>query len=311
MLAPARRSPIIPGNPKERTGSAGILRRATAEIRRRFAALERDVLAIFAAIPTLAGNAAASQMRTVYRLTPEQLGALSAELQRALERWIANGRDPAHIFWWSPFDAQASQLGAAQSVLNLSGLSPAYAAGRTLQQVLFSEPYRTRLAASQVRSMDHWTGLSATMRAELSSIIGRAVVDGKNPRAVRAEIAEALGVSRGRALGYAQTDITGTLREARWAEADFAREEMGIAVALLWTSAFLPTTRPSHAARHGRTYTTAEVRAFYSTGGHRFRCRCGQTEVLLDDDGSPILSAASKRSMARERELWQRAHGSR
>mgnify|MGYP007007276433 CR=1 FL=1 len=34
MLAPRPRSPIVPGNTKERTGSAGILRRAVADIRR-------------------------------------------------------------------------------------------------------------------------------------------------------------------------------------------------------------------------------------------------------------------------------------
>lgn len=309
MLAPRPRNPIIPGNPKERTGSAGILRRALAAIRRRFEGLEREVLALFDGIPILGANDLTPQPRTAYMLTPEQLAALSAELQRALDRWIASGRDPGHMFWWSAFDAEAAQLGAAQSVANLSGLSPAYAAQRTLQQVLFSEPYRNRLAAAQVRSMDHWTGLGSTLRAELSSVIGRAVVDGKNPRAVRSEIRERLGVSKARAELYAQTDVTGTLREARWAEADFAREEMGIETALLWTSALLPTTRATHAARSGKIYTTDQVREFYGRDGNRYRCHCSQTETLIDDDGSPILSASAKRAMAREREVWQRRHG--
>lgn len=309
MLAPRRRDPIVPANTRERTGSAGILRRANAEIRRRFAGFLRDVLAIFGGIQTLAVNDAAAIPRTIYTLTPEQLGALSAELQRAVERWIASGREPAQFFWWSTFDAEASQLGATQTITNLSALSPAYAAQRTLQTVLFSEPYRNRLATAQIRSLEHWTGLGAQMRAELAQIIGRAVVDGKNPKAVRAEIAERLDVSKGRALGYAQTDITGTLREARWAEADHARDEMGIAVALLWTSALLPTTRSSHAARNGKTYTTAEVRAFYERDGNRFRCHCSQTECLLDESGDPMLSPTMRRTMDRERAVWQRKHG--
>lgn len=308
MLAPHRRNPVVPGNPRERTGSGGILRRAGAAIRARYARLEADVLAAFAAIPILSGNVAARPAPTVYLLTPEQLAALSAELQRAVGRWLASGREAAHSFWWSPFDAEASQLGAAQSAANLAAISPAYAAQRSLQQILFSEPYRNRLAAAQIRSMDHWTGLGATLRADLSQIIGRAVVDGKNPRAVRREIADSLGVSRSRALGYAQTDITGTLREARWAEADHARDEMGISIGLLWTSALLPTTRPNHASRNGRVYTTEQVRAFYATGGERFRCHCATTEALLDDDGAPILSPSLRSTMAREREVWQRQH---
>jgi hypothetical protein len=313
MLAPRQRSPIIPGNTRERTGSAGILRRASADIRRRFAGLQADALAIFAGIrvldvprETFGFNEAA---RTVYMLTPEELSALSAELQRSLDRWIASGREPAGLFWWSPYEAEAAHLGTAQSVTNLSALSPAYAAQRTLQQVLFSEPYRVRLGTAQIRSMDHWTGLGATLRAELSSIIGRAVVDGKNPRAVRREISGSLGVSMSRALQYAQTDITGTLREARWAEADFANEQLGIRITLLWTSALIPTTRTWHASRNGRTYTSEQVRAFYAERGNRYRCHCATTEALLDENGSPILSQSLRRTMAKERALWERRHG--
>lgn len=308
MATRPQRPPIIPGDKADRTGTKGILRRAVAEIRRRFASLERDVLAIFAAIPILGGNDA-TMPRTVYMLQPEQLAALSAELQRAVDRWISSGRDPAQLFWWSPFEAEAYQLGTAQSVLNLTGLSASYAASRTLQDAIFSEPYRTRLAAAQTASMDHWTGLGAQARADLSSVIGRAVVDGKNPRAVRAEIAEALGVSKARALGYAQTDITGALREARAAEADFASEQLGISLGLLWTSALKPTTRQTHAARHGKVFTTAEVREFYGKDGNRYRCHCSTTEALLDDEGAPILSPSLRRTMAREREVWdRRAH---
>lgn len=301
-----RRNPIIPGNARERTGSAGILRRALADIRRRFAGLQAELFAIVARLPIMGSNDAA-QPRTIYMLTPDQLAALSLELQRALERWIANGREPANVFWWGAYDAEASQMGAAQSVANLSAIAPEYAAQRTLQQVLFSEPYRNRLASAQIRSLDHWTGLSGTLRAELSSVIGRAVVDGKNPRAIRAEIQERLGVSKARSELYAQTDITGTLREARWAEADHARENMGIEIQMLWTSAFLPTTRPTHASRHGRAYTTAEVRDFYGKDGNRYRCHCAQTEVLIED-GEMILSDSAKRAMAREREVWQRQY---
>lgn len=311
MLAARRpkRDPIIPANTRERTGSAGIMRRAGAEIRRRFVGFEDDALAIFAGIPILGTNDVAVQPRTIYTLTPEQLGQVSAALQQAVERWFASGRDPAQSFWWSVYDAEASQLGTAQTVANLSALSPSYAAERSLQAVLFSEPYRNRLAAAQIRSMEHWTGLGAQARADLAQIIGRAVVDGKTPRAVRKEITERLEVSKGRALGYAQTDITGTLREARWAEADHARDEMGIATGLLHTSALLPTTRASHAARNGKVFTTAEVRAWYERDGNRYRCHCSQTECLLDEAGAPMLSPQLRRSMQRERDVWERQHG--
>lgn len=315
MLAPLKRParpPIIPGDKGDRTGTRGILRRALADIRRRFAGLQRDVLALFSSVPILGANELAAP-RTAYMLTPEQLGALSAELQRALDRWLLEGA-PASVgfgrgLWWDQYAAEAAQRGTAQTVANLTAISPAYAAQRTLRDVLFSEPYRTRLAAAQVRSMDHWTGIASQARADLSSIIGRAVVDGKNPRAVRTEIAERLGVSRERAELYAQTDIPGALRDARAAEADYASEQMGIALGLLWTSSLKPTTRQTHAARHGKVFTTANVREFYGRDGNRYRCYCSTTEALLDEDGTPVLSASLRRAMAHERAAWEhRAH---
>ena len=212
-----------------------------------------------------------------------------------------------NVFWWDGYVQEASQLGAAQSVANLSNLSATYAAARDLASVVFSEPYRNRLAMAQIASYEHWTGLAAEQKTELAQIIGRAVVDGKNPRAVRTEIAERLEVSRKRAAGYAQTDVTGTLRQARWQEADSAETDLGVKLGLLWTSALLPTTRAWHASRNGKVYTTEQVRKFYGEGGNRYRCHCGQTECLLDANGKPILTKKLQSTMANELASWKSA----
>jgi hypothetical protein len=102
----------------------------------------------------------------------------------------------------------------------------------------------------------------------------------------------------------AQTDLTDTLRQARWAEAEAAREDLGIVTGLLWTSALIPTTRPTHAAKNGKVLTTEQVREFYSRDGNIFRCHCAQTECLLDEDGKPILTPGLKAAMAKEKAEW-------
>lgn len=306
MLKRPPSNPAIPGNVKDRTGTAGILRRASAEIRRRWTGLQKDVLAAFDGIQTLAVN---DTSKTLYMLTPEQMQSLSIELQAALARWIADGRDPAHIAWWSGYVQESSQLGAAQSVANLTQLSASYAASRALETVIYSAPYKNRLAMAQIKSQDHWTSLAAKQRADLTGIIGRAVVDGKNPRVVRKEIQEALGVGKSRAMLYAQSEIPGALREARIAENDYAAQDMSIKTAILWTSALTSRTRAWHASRNGRTYSTDEVRAFYSQGGNRFNCLCGLTDVLLDAEGRPILTKALQSAMANERKRWQSLYG--
>lgn len=299
-------NPIVPGSTTERTGSAGILRRANAAIRARFAGLLRDVLGIFGRIRTLEANDAQDFGRVLYALTPQEMAAVVEALRQALGRWIIDGREARDVFWFNAYEAEAAQLGTAQSVANLSRLSEAYAAARSLQQVVFSEPYATRVALAQIRSYEHWTSLSAGMQSELSQIIGRAVADGKNPRAVRKEIMERLGVSEHRAYSYAQTEITNTLRDARMAEKADAEERFGLRMGLLWTSALLPMTRPWHASRNGRVYTEEEVKAFYSVNGNKYRCHCGITECLLDENDRPILTDRAKAQFKRERETWER-----
>lgn len=309
--APRPENPRIFGTDQDRTASSPIIRRAVAEIRRRFAGLQADVLAIFRGIRILGANDALDVARTVYTLGPQEAAAVSMALQQALDRWLLDNRAAADVFWWSAYEDDAARLGTAQTVANLGNMSASYGAARRLEEVVFSEPYRTRVAVAQVRSLDHWTGLAAGAKSELSQIIGRAVVDGKNPKQVERELVERLGVKRSEAFRYAQTDIPGTLREAKWAEADHAEETMGLRLGLLWTSALLATTRPWHASRAGKVYTTEEVRRFYGERGNRYNCFCGQTECLLDEDGKPMLSDALKSTLAKNRRRWEREHGTK
>lgn len=306
MATECPHNPAIPGTPRDRTGSAGLLRRALAQINRRFDGLRRDVLAVFDRIPVYALNA---DDMVRYGLTPEVMDMVMLEIQAALDRWIQNGKEPKDVFWWDPFVEQSMQLGTAQSVANLAQLSAVYATARTLDQVIRSEPYRTRVGLARIKSYEHWTGLRAEGQMRLAGIIGRAAAEGLNPRAARRMIVEGLGVTKSKAAQYAQTDITDTLRQARWAESDAAREELGIRTGMLWTSALLPTTRPWHASRNGKVYSTAEVRTFYGRDGNRYNCHCGQTECLLDANGKPILTGGLRQKMAAELAAWEEARG--
>lgn len=298
------RNPIVPSNKKDRTGTGGILRRAVADLAARWRGIEQDILAAFDRIPVYAINDLRDPA-VRYGLTPEALAGVADELQATLERWLTDERNPEHFAWWHPYTEEAAQLGAAQSVANLSNLSTTYAAARSLATVVYSVPYRNRIAMAKFRDNEYWTGLKAETRAKLAQVIGQAVADGKNPKVARKAIQEALDVSKGRAMLYAQTDITNTLREARIAESEDAERELGIRTALLWTSALKPTTRPWHASRNGKAYSREEVKTFYSQNGNRFNCYCGQTECLLDDQGKPILTKKLQSTMANEKKAWQ------
>ena len=297
------RAPIIPAGKADRTGSSRLLGRARADIARRFAAITQAAEARFALVPVYATNEVAT--RTLYGLTPKQMRDLADDLQAIVDRWLLEGKG-ADLFWWDAYVSDASLIGVSQTAANLAGLSAAYEASRSVAAIIYSEPYQRRLDAAKFGSQEHWTGMAQTVRAELAQIIGAAVVDGKNPKAVAREIRERLGVTKSRAMLYAQTDTTNTLRSAKLAEADEAAAKYGLKLGLLWTSALLPTTRETHAERHGRVYTSANVRTFYTHSGNRYRCHCSVTECLLDKDGRPVLTDRVKALLTAEKLYWKK-----
>jgi hypothetical protein len=280
--------PITPRNIADRAGSAGIEKLASAEIRRRYRAALAQI------------NAQVARLG----LSPQSAELLINDAGRILERWLSEGTP--RQFWFSDqFTSEASRKGAELAGVNLARLSSAYAAARPIEAILFSDAYITRLSMARLADLTHFTGLAATAKADLAGIITSSIADGLGVKQAARQISERMGVSMSRAKLYAQTQLPEALREARWAESEWAEESLGIKTALLWTSTLLPTTRPNHASRHGRTYTVAEVRDFYDRDGNRFRCHCGQSEALIDDDGKPILSDKLKKAMTTERKKWQ------
>ncbi|WP_169805762.1 phage minor head protein, partial [Enterobacter hormaechei] len=138
---------------------------------------------------------------------------------------------------------------------------------------------------------------------DLTNIITDAVARGVNPRETASVISKRLDVSMSKAKTIAQTEQVGALREAQWNETDWAADRLGLNTGLLWLSALKPTTRTWHASRHGKVYTTEEVRDFYAENGNRYNCYCSQIPVLLNDDGS-IFNEGLADKLAKERKQW-------
>lgn len=183
--------------------------------------------------------------------------------------------------------------GTGNAVANLSGLSDDYT--RTATQVLASQPYQRRVAMISARVFEEMQGFKGQTAADLSRVLREGIENGQNPRVVARSIRERFGVSKSRAERIARTEITGALRRGHWDENEDARQNLGINTALMWFSALSSTTRRTHARRHGRTYSPADVKAFYSRDGNGIHCLCGQVSVLVDDDGAVISKGLADR----------------
>lgn len=293
-------NPILPKSKTDPVGGSKIVNKAFKEIELRYAGALEEILAAFNAIPLYALNEA----EVAYGLTAAQRSDLSDTVQAILERWLIDGRTE-DSFFYATFDEQALQTGTAKAVANISALSPAYASSETLAAIIRSPAYQNIISTAKFKSYEHWTGATAQTKSDLMQIITQSVADGKNPKVVAREIEARMGVSRSKAQQYAQTDITDALRQATMNEDRRAQEKYKLNTGLLWSSAFLPTTRHWHASRSGQTYTIDQVQAFYGERGNKYGCHCSVTTVLLDDNGKPMLTERVQAAMLEEKRQWQ------
>lgn len=237
----------------------------------------------------------------IYDMTAAQLADLFQIVQAILDGSLLDGG--SQNLWALGYVAAEYERGTLNAFTNLSVQSPAYASQTTLPQLLSSPAYQNQIAAAYVSTYSDWKGISDTARADLANVIADSIGRGVNPRETAQIVSKRLDVSMAKAKNIAQTEQVGALREAQWNETEWTQERLGLKTAILWISALKPTTRATHAARHGKTFSPQEVRDFYARDGNRYHCYCGNIPCLLNDDGS-IFNEGLADKLARERKSW-------
>lgn len=240
----------------------------------------------------------------IYDMTPQELAELLEAVQGILDDYLLDGGEQNQ--WAMDYVVAEAQRGTLEAFNNLSQQSPYYASQTTLQQLLSSPGYQNQISSARLTTFSDWKAISDAARADLTGIITDAVARGVNPRETASVISKRLDVSMSRAKNIAQTEQVGALRQAQWNETDWAADRLGLNTGLLWLSALKPSTRSWHASRHGKVYTTEEVRDFYAVNGNRYNCYCSQIPVLLNDDGS-IFNQGLADKLAKERKQWTKA----
>ncbi|MGJ7468022.1 phage minor head protein [Kosakonia cowanii] len=240
----------------------------------------------------------------IYDMTAAQLADLFQIVQAILDGSLLDGG--SQNLWALGYVAAEYERGTLNAFTNLSVQSPAYASQTTLPQLLSSPAYQNQIAAAYVSTYSDWKGISDTARADLANVIADSIGRGVNPRETAQIVSKRLDVSMAKAKNIAQTEQVGALREAQWNETEWTQERLGLKTAILWISALKPTTRASHAARHGKTFSPQEVRDFYSRDGNRYHCYCGNIPCLLNDDGS-IFNEGLADKLAKERKEWKQS----
>lgn len=238
----------------------------------------------------------------IYDMNASELASLLQIVQTILDDALLDGG--SQNLWALDYVAAEYERGTLNAFTNLSVQSPVYASQTTLMQLLSSPAYQNQIASAYISTYSDWKGISDTARADLANVIADSIGRGINPRETASIVSKRLDVSMAKAKNIAQTEQVGALRQAQWNETDWAADRLGLNTGLLWLSALKPSTRAWHASRHGRVYTTEEVRDFYSEMKNRANCYCSQIPALLTDDGQ-IYNEGLADKLAAERKKWK------
>lgn len=276
--------PILPRDYEDPTGVDRLERGAIRQMEIRVRKAVREYIKVFESVPV----EPVMNKKYLFRLdliTVEDIMAMAGDVvdEIILEGGVAD-------LWFSvEYVMKAHEFGTIREYFNLAAQSSVYkAANPSSLSVLRSEPYRRRIALLKAREFEEMKKLSADIKTDLGRILADGLASGKNPLEVARNMRGVIPIEEFRARRIARTEITTALRRARWDEHEEAQEEYGLRSMLLFMSALSPTTRASHAARHGKLYTADEMREFYSSPGESCNCKCSQTSVLVDKDGKPL-----------------------
>lgn len=222
-----------------------------------------------------------------FDLDPNYLSIILRDGELMVDEVLLQGGE-FNNFFFNEYVSTAYERGTAQEYANLAQQSTAYAATQqSVATILLSEPYQLRMALVRARVFEGMKGLSAQVKADMARILTDGIARGLNPREVARNLNEQSGIEIRRANRVARTEITTALRRARMDEADEASEVLNLETRQVHISALSPTTRPNHASRHGKIFTTDEQRDWWARDGNSINCKCSTVTILTDKEGRP------------------------
>lgn len=293
MATKKTKPPILPSNAADPTGVDRLERGAMRQLDRRVRRVAKAYRDALDRIPVEPAVNRRYEFRVDITLFRALLDQTSLEVDAAL---LEGGEEGLWLF--EQYVEVAAIRGTAQEFANLAQQSPAYKSGReSLQEILRSEPHIRRMELARARVYEEMAGLTATVKADMTRILTEGIGRGLNPQEVARNLSTQTGIEARRAHRIVRTEITSALRRARWDEAQDAQDLYGLRTMEMHISALSPTTRASHAARHGKLYTVEEVRDWWSRDANSINCKCSTTSVMVDENGKPVVPGIAARAM--------------
>ena len=189
-------------------------------------------------------------------------------------------------WFFDQYLGEAWREGTAQSFMRLTsvadGLGLLEGEYRSLDSVFSSPEYARRYEIVSSRAFENMKGFSGQAAKDLGFIIGQGVALGESPRVIGRNIRKTFKQIEGyRSQRIARTEVNNAYNESRYEQNRDARDRLGLDVRVMHVSALVDSTRPSHAARHGRLYTIEEQRSWWNSGSELISCLCSTVEIIF------------------------------
>lgn len=293
---------ILPKDMRDPTGVDALERRAMADMWRRLKKVlkvYKDALDRIPASPVV--NA-----KYAFRLDAALLASLMAQFDFEVDQILLEGGEQ-RIWLFESYVSLAATQGIAQEYRNLARQSEVYRNQRgTVADILRSQPHVRRMNLVRTRVFEDMKGFNQAVKSDMARVLTDGIGRGLNPLEISRNLTQQIDIKRSRANTIARTEVTTALRRAAMDEADDAREELGIRTLEMHISVLSATTRATHAARHGKLYTTDEEREWWSKDGNSISCKCGRTSVLVDSKNQPLVPEVIARAKAIKQKMEKR-----
>ena len=290
----ATRRPILPRSKVDPAGTNDLETKAIRDFQKRLNRLARLIAELIRRIPVVVVQV--NVRRYQYLIDGEEYRRLLASFDELIAAVLLEG-GLEELWLLELYVLPAMRRGVGAEWANLSAQSLEYAAmNPTLAEVLRRPEYANRVALVKSRVFEEMEGFSMSVRNIASRILADGIARGQNPLQVAKTLEKGIKVSAARARRIARTEIPMALRRAGWDEARDARDQLGIRYKLLHLSALSPTTRETHAERHGNLYTDDEVREWYAEAANAINCKCAQRTLMVDKDGNPLVPSTVERA---------------
>lgn len=265
------------------TGQNGNRKRSTRRIWRQLRAAEKVVKRL---ARSLSGSP-----------TPREMSALRRDIQITMNGFLLETQfsvPPADWYWEAELERPYRQgslseirevnLEIQDAIVRgvlIDGMAP-----RKLepQSYVTSQRYRETLNMAVINNFGTFQNLSETTTHQVMQRINSGVQAGLTKNEISVEISGRFDVSRSSAQRIAHTEVNKIYNDARMQSLQVAADQTGLEPMVEHISALIPTTRQSHARRHGNLYTIEEQVRWWDTSPNRINCYCSTRSRLVDPE---------------------------